>query len=93
MCSSDLGPTAICAIQPDWKEKSPAEVANLKARQGVAYVVADTGMRVVDTEMNDVEKNGSQMGEVVMNGNIVMSGYFNDQDADRKSTRLNSSHW
>ena len=75
------GPTAICAIQPDWKEKSSDEVANLKARQGVAYVVADTGMRVVDTEMNDVERNGSQMGEVVMSGNMVMSGYFDDEDA------------
>ncbi|SVA98051.1 uncharacterized protein METZ01_LOCUS150905, partial [marine metagenome] len=79
------GPTAICAIQPDWKEKSSEEVANLKARQGVAYVVADTGMRVVDTEMNDVERNGSQMGEVVMNGNIVMSGYFDDEDATNKA--------
>ena len=57
----------------------------MKARQGGAYVVADTGMRVVDTEMNDVERNGSQMGEVVMNGNIVMSGYFDDEDATNKA--------
>ena len=79
------GPTAICAIQPDWKEKSSDEVASLKSRQGVGYIVADTGMRVVDTEMNDVKKDGSQMGEVVMNGNIVMSGYFNDEDATSKA--------
>ena len=79
------GPTAICAIQPDWKEKSSEEIASLKSRQGVAYVVADTGMRVVDTEMKDVKRDGSQMGEVVMNGNIVMSGYFNDKDATDKA--------
>ena len=79
------GPITICAIQPDWKEKSSEEVANLKSRQGVAFVLADTGMRVVDTEMNDVKKDGSQMGEVVMSGNMVMSGYFNDEEATNKA--------
>jgi len=79
------GPITICAIQPDWKEKNSEEVANLKSRQGVAFVLADTGMRVVDAEMNDVEKDSSQMGEVVMSGNMVMSGYFNDEEATNKA--------
>ena len=79
------GPITICAIQPDWKGKSSEEVANLKSRQGVAFVVADTGLRVVDAEMNDVKKDGSQMGEVAMSGNMVMSGYFNDEEATDKA--------
>ena len=79
------GPITICAIQPDWKEKNSEEVANLKSRQGVAFVLADTGMRVVDAEMNDVKKDSSQMGEVVMSGNMVMSGYFNDEEATNKA--------
>ena len=79
------GPITICAIQPDWKEKNSEEVANLKSRQGVAFVLADTGMRVVDADMNDVKKDSSQMGEVVMSGNMVMSGYFNDEEATNKA--------
>ena len=75
------GPHTICAIQPSWDDIDPEELANLKARQGVAFIVADTGLRVVDAEMNDVKRDGSQMGEVVMRGNNVMSGYFSDESA------------
>ena len=75
------GAHTICAIQPSWDDIDPEELANLKARQGVAFIVADTGLRVVDAEMNDVKRDGSQMGEVVMRGNNVMSGYFSDESA------------
>ncbi|MDP7628310.1 MAG: acyl--CoA ligase family protein [SAR202 cluster bacterium] len=75
------GPHTICAIQPSWDDLSPDELANLKARQGVPFIVADTGLRVVDSEMKDVARDGSQMGEVVMRGNNVMSGYFSDESA------------
>ena len=75
------GPHTICAIQPSWDGLSPEELANLKARQGVPFIVADTGLRVVDPDMKDVARDGSQMGEVVMRGNNVMSGYFSDESA------------
>ena len=42
-------------------------------------------MRVVDENMNDVIKDGEHMGEVVMRGNMVMSGYFNDKEATDKA--------
>ena len=32
-------------------------------------------MRVVDQEMHDVLRDGQTMGEVIMRGNNVMSGY------------------
>ena len=38
-------------------------------------------MRVVDEDMNDVPQDSKCMGEVVMRGNNVMTGYFNDKDA------------
>ena len=57
------------------------EVAQMKSKQGVPYIIADTGLRVVDENMMDVERNGQQMGEVVMRGNNVMSGYFEDAEA------------
>ena len=32
--------------------------------------------------MNDVPRDGETMGEVVMRGNIVMAGYFDDPRGD-----------
>ncbi len=75
------GPTTICAIQPEWDDFSVDERARLKSRQGVPFVVSEPGLRVVNSEMEDVPQDGQTMGEVVMRGNIVMSGYFNDPEA------------
>ena len=75
------GPHTICAVQPGWDSLPVDERAELKARQGVPYVVAEPGLRVVDERMSDVPRDGQTMGEVVMRGNNVMSGYFNDPDA------------
>ena len=44
-------------------------------------------MRVVDEEMNDVPRDGETMGEVVMRGNNVMSGYFDDPEATAEAFR------
>ena len=57
-----------------------AERARHLARQGQGYVSADL-VRVVDEQMRDVPRDGQTMGEVVMRGNNVMSGYFRDQGA------------
>ena len=46
-----------------------------KARQGVGYLIAEE-TRVVDEDMNDVPADGETMGEVVMRGNNVMTGYY-----------------
>ena len=75
------GPTTICAIQPEWDDLAVGERARLKSRQGVSFVVSEPGLRVVNSEMEDVPQDGQTMGEVVMRGNIVMSGYFNDPEA------------
>ena len=54
--------------------------AAVMARQGVPYHVA-THLRVVDAAMNDVPADAETMGEVVMRGNNVMKGYFEDPEA------------
>ncbi|MEZ4570098.1 MAG: AMP-binding protein [Thermomicrobiales bacterium] len=41
---------------------------------------------VVD-EMNDVPRDAKTLGEVVMRGNIVMAGYYNDPDATNEAFR------
>lgn len=75
------GPHTICAIQPGWDELPIDERAKLKSRQGVPFIIAGPYLRVVDEEMNDVPKDGFSMGEVVMRGNNIMSGYYEDKDA------------
>ncbi len=79
------GPTTICAIQPEWEDLPASERALLKSRQGVPFVVSEPGLRVVNSDMEDVPRDGQTMGEVVMRGNIVMSGYFNDPEATAKA--------
>jgi fatty-acyl-CoA synthase len=50
------------------------------ARQGVPYHTA-THLRVVDGAMKDVVPDGEMLGEVMMRGNNVMQGYFEDPEA------------
>ena len=79
------GPHTICAGQPGWDELSDDERASLKSRQGVPFILAGPSLRVVDEGMNDVSQDGESMGEVVMQGNNVMTGYFDDPDATTKA--------
>jgi fatty-acyl-CoA synthase len=55
-----------------------------QARQGVRMICADR-MRVVDKDMNDVPRDGATLGEVVMRGNNVMKGYWDDPAATEKA--------
>jgi fatty-acyl-CoA synthase len=75
------GPHTICAWQSEWNSLPLAERATLRARQGVPYVIAGTNVRVVDKDMQDVPADGMTLGEVVMRGNNVMLGYFQDEKA------------
>ena len=79
------GPHSICAIQPGWADLPADERAKLMSRQGVPYIVAEPGMRIVDKQMNDVPRDGETMGEVVMRGNNVMTGYYKDPEATAKA--------
>ncbi|MGF1666930.1 MAG: long-chain-fatty-acid--CoA ligase [Acidimicrobiia bacterium] len=74
------GPYTVCERQTDWDRLDEPDRVRLIARQGVAYIGADP-IRVVDGQMNDVPRDGATMGEVVMRGNNVMSGYYADPEA------------
>src|SRR5215211_1816442 len=78
------GPIAVCAWNPDWDNRPPAEKERLRARQGVATVVSEQ-LRVVDEHMRDVPRDGTTMGEVVVRGNNVLLGYYLDPDATRRA--------
>jgi AMP-binding enzyme/AMP-binding enzyme C-terminal domain len=78
------GPITVCPEQDSWQDLPLDERARLLARQGQAYICADL-VRVADQEMNDVPRDGQTMGEVIMRGNNVMSGYYADQAATDKA--------
>jgi fatty-acyl-CoA synthase len=74
------GPITVCPEQEAWRDLPARQRAEYLARQGQAYPSADL-VRVVDEQMTDVPQDGATMGEVVMRGNNVMSGYFDDEAA------------
>jgi acyl-CoA synthetase (AMP-forming)/AMP-acid ligase II len=78
------GPYSVNQFQRQWSELEPEQRAKLQARQGVGMLTADW-LRVVDEQMNDVPADGATMGEIVMRGNNVMAGYFNDPDGTAKA--------
>jgi fatty-acyl-CoA synthase len=80
------GPYSVCEWQDGWAVLDPEQRSRKLARQGVGMIVTD-GVRVVDDDMNDVPLDGTTMGEVVMRGNNVMSGYFRDHDATATAFR------
>jgi acyl-CoA synthetase (AMP-forming)/AMP-acid ligase II len=80
------GPITMCPTQEEWPELPVEQQAKLLARQGQAYPSADL-IRVVDADMHDVPRDADTMGEVVMRGNNVMSGYFADEGATEKAFR------
>jgi fatty-acyl-CoA synthase len=80
------GPITVCPTQEAWQELPVEERARLLSRQGQAYPSADL-VRVVGSDMQDVPRDAETMGEVVMRGNNVMSGYFADEAATEKAFR------
>jgi fatty-acyl-CoA synthase len=75
-----FGPVMICDWKPEWDALSLERRARLKARQGVANVIAETP-RVVTPDGDDVPADGETLGEIALRGNDVMLGYYNDPEA------------
>jgi fatty-acyl-CoA synthase len=78
------GPHVFCDMQRAWEAYDVEAKARVMARQGVPAIHA-THLRVVDERMRDVPADGETLGEVVMRGNNVMKGYFEDPDATARA--------
>ncbi len=75
------GPASVCAWQDGWARFSPDEVAQMKARQGVAYPTLEA-LDVIDPEsMVPVARDGQAIGEIMLRGNTVMKGYLKNAHA------------
>jgi fatty-acyl-CoA synthase len=74
----------VCEPRPEHAALSPAERAVVKARQGVELLTSGE-LRVVDRRGREVPADGATMGEIVVRGNVVMKGYYNDAEATERA--------
>jgi fatty-acyl-CoA synthase len=79
-----FGPSVVSEFPADWSDRPLEEAARLKARQGNANI-AGTPIRVLDADGVDVPADGQTMGEVVIHGNTVALGYYDDPEATEVS--------
>jgi fatty-acyl-CoA synthase len=76
----------VCEPRPEHASRPAHERAQLKARQGVELITSGE-VRVVDESGAEVPADGSTTGEIVVRGNVVMQGYYNDPEATARSIR------
>ena len=70
----------ICEPRPEHAALPLAGRAAIKARQGVELITSGE-LRVIDDEGAQVPADGVTIGEIVVRGNVVMAGYYNDPEA------------
>ncbi|HET9849113.1 MAG TPA: long-chain-fatty-acid--CoA ligase [Candidatus Dormibacteraeota bacterium] len=77
----------VCAPLPEHATLSLGDRATIKARQGVELITSGE-LRVVDTETGEeVPHDGETIGEIVVRGNVVLEGYYNDPEATAKAIK------
>jgi fatty-acyl-CoA synthase len=75
---------SICEPRPEHEGRPGTERCTIKARQGVELITSGE-LKVVGDDAREVPHDGESLGEIVVRGNVVMEGYYNDPDATLKA--------
>ncbi|MEM9331628.1 MAG: acyl-CoA synthetase [Pseudomonadota bacterium] len=79
------GPAVVNDWNTQWDTLDSAGQAAMKARQGVRYSALEA-LDVMDPEtMKPVPRDGETIGEVMMQGNVVMKGYLKNANATQEA--------
>ncbi|HEX3083688.1 MAG TPA: long-chain-fatty-acid--CoA ligase [Pyrinomonadaceae bacterium] len=76
----------VCERRAEHESLPVAERATIKARQGVELITSGE-TKVVDENDVEVPRDGETSGEIVVRGNVVMAGYYNDPQATAQAMR------
>ena len=79
--TESYGPSLICEMQNDWVDMPLAGRAQKMARQGVPHILAGRFQIVDPATMRPVPADGQTIGEIMLRGNTVMTGYFKNPEA------------
>ncbi|MBO0962245.1 long-chain-fatty-acid--CoA ligase [Neobacillus sp. MM2021_6] len=75
-----------CEWKKEFDTKSADEQAMIKARQGIELAF-NGETKVVHQDGEEVAWNGRELGEIVTRGNVVMAGYYKDQQTTAAAIR------
>lgn len=76
----------VSEARPEHAQMHPSARAAVTARQGVELITSGE-LLVVDEEGREVPHDGNTVGEIVVRGNVVMQGYYNDPEATATALR------
>jgi fatty-acyl-CoA synthase len=76
----------VCESRPEHARLSAADRAIVKARQGVELITSGE-LLVVGEDGREVPHDGATIGEIVVRGNVVMAGYYDDPEASAVALR------
>jgi len=85
--TESYGPALTCAWQEHWSGLALEARSGKMARQGVRYLTLENAMVADPETMQQTPMDGKTVGELMLAGNTVMTGYLKNPDATAEAFR------